>query len=390
VEHICFFALFQLPLQRFSEKALFYNIMKKYIFILAIITAALTSCGGAHFKVTGNIKGATDTTSLVLESATDGQWFAVDTIEVGSNGDFSFSEPAPQYPEVYRITHAGQSIYFPIDSIDNLKINTEVKNFATAYTISGSKHAEQMMKIDKRAQQILLLPAAQQDAAIAQWKSQLVNEILADPSGIVAYYIINKYIGNRPLYDAVDDNDLKIIGAVANAYNTFKPNDPRTAYLVKVLLQGQQRRRAAMDKNDTMMVSETKIIDIKLQDKNGVDQDLQQVTSKGDVILLNFTAYTAKFSPVFNKVLADVFRKHHAAGFNIFQIGYDDDEFQWRQSAANMPWITVFDPNGTDSNVLRTYNVTVLPTTFIINRSGEIVERVTDITKLDAEVAKYM
>ena len=89
-------------------------------------------------------------------------------------------------------------------------------------------------------------------------------------------------------------------------------------------------------------------------------------------------------------MLADVYRKYKAQGLEIFQVGIDTEEFQWRQSAVNLPWITVYDPLGVESRNLASYNVTQVPLTYIIDRKGEIVERVTDITDLDSKVAKYM
>ena len=56
--------------------------------------------------------------------------------------------------------------------------------------------------------------------------------------------------------------------------------------------------------------------------------------------------------------------------------------------AKNLPWITVFDPMSINSQTVGAYNVTGIPTTFII-RGGEIVERVEDATRLKAAVGKY-
>ena len=118
--------------------------------------------------------------------------------------------------------------------------------------------------------------------------------------------------------------------------------------------------------------------------------DEPQHVKQGKVTLLNFTVYSAEWSPVCNKVLADVYRKYKAQGLEIFQVGIDTEEFQWRQSAVNLPWITVYDPMGIDSRNLASYNVNQVPLTYIIDRKGEIVERVADITDLERKVAKYM
>ena len=84
-----------------------------------------------------------------------------------------------------------------------------------------------------------------------------------------------------------------------------------------------------------------------------------------------------------------MYEKRHNQGLEIYQVAVDNDEFQWKQSARNLPWITVYNPPSTGSQILLNYNVSTLPTTYII-ANGELVERVDDITKLDSAVAPYL
>jgi mRNA-degrading endonuclease HigB of HigAB toxin-antitoxin module len=220
------------------------------------------------------------------------------------------------------------------------------------------------------------------------WKAELANAILANPSSIVSYYIINKYIGETPLYNPLDKEDLKMISAVANAYNTFKPTDPRTAYLVNVAISN--RRRVAPVQGDTMVATEIPLLDLTLQDENGKMRQLSEVASQGKVVVLNFTVYADELSPAFNAVLLDEYKKYNKKGLEIYQIAYDYDEFQWRQAAMNLPWVTVLDSDGVNSKNLMMYNVGSLPAIFILNRKGEIVERVFEIESLSKVIAKYM
>ena len=347
---------------------------------------ALTACNGNKFHIDGSIDGASDTT-LVLEQSSNGEWLIIDSVKVDKGGKFSISATAPQVPSIYQLRMGDQAICFPIDSLDHLTITAKMPNYATDYTIGGSEHAEQVMKIDKEA--IRLASTGADEAAMQAWKDQLARQIVADPSGIVAYYTINKYIGNRPLFDPMNDNDLRIIGAVANAFNSFRPNDPRTDYLVNVLLDGQRRRRSMSAPTDTVYADVASIIDIKLQDYNGKEHKLSQVASNNRIVLLDFTAYATEISPQMNKLLNDIYKAYHSHGLEIYQVSIDPDNVAWRESARNLPWITVYDPMGVNSKNVGTYNVTGMPTTFII-RNGEIVERVEDATRLKAAVGKYM
>lgn len=360
--------------------------MKK-ILLMMVAVAALTACNGNKFHVEGTIEGANDSTMLVLEESSNGQWLVIDTVTVDSKGRFSVSVPAPEVPNIYQLRCGDQTICFPIDSLDHLTITAKLPGFATNYTISGSEHAEQVMKIDQEAMQFA---GGKGTAAEMQaWKDKLARQIAADPSGIVAYYAINKYIDGKPLFDPMNDSDLRFIGAVANAFNSFRPNDPRTDYLVNQLLEGQRRRRAASAPTDTVFADVATLIDIKLQDYDGKEYSLSKVAAENRVVLLDFTVYQAEFSPQVNKLLNDIYQSYHSRGLAIYQVSLDEDNVAWRQAAKNLPWITVLDPLSINSQNVGYYNVTGIPTTFII-RNSEIVERVEDITRLKAAVARYL
>lgn len=367
--------------------------MKKYSLYVITILAFMffTSCGSKNeFKVSGVVEGGSDTIKMVIEQSSNGRWLILDSVHTSKNGKFAVSIKAPANPDIYRLRYGRDMIYFPIDSLESILINTTVSNFSNDFSVTGSHDAESMMKIDKRAIQIGAMTGIERAEAITSWKKELVDTILSKPSGILAYYIINKYIGKDPLFDPLVREDMRIIGAVANGYYTFRPNDPRTAYLVNLLRNGRLYHNPGIAVSDTLQVAETSLLDITLQDNNGRDQSLAELAGQRKIILLNFTIYTAEFSPAYNALLADIYSKYQKRGLEIYQLGYDSDEFQWRQSAVNLPWITVYDPAGAQSRNISKYNVTQLPLTYIIDRNGEIVERVSDPTQLSAAVNRYL
>ncbi|MBP5498453.1 MAG: AhpC/TSA family protein [Muribaculaceae bacterium] len=364
------------------------NLMKVKTFITAMIMVlALASCNGNKFRVSGTIEGAGDSTQLVLEESSNGSWFILDSIKTTGNGAFEVSHQAPQYPGIYRIRMNSQSIYFPIDSIDNISISTKLKTFDTDFTVTGSEHAAQVMQIDKDA--IKYMASAAGEEELAKWKRSLADMVLADPGGIVSYYIINKYINGQPLFNPADSKDLKVIGAVANLFRQFSPQDPRTDYLVNLVLNAQREQRAQQTRSDldTLQVSMTSLFNINLEDYDGVKHDLQSEAGKGNVVILNFTIYEADFSPAFNKILNDTYIKYKNRGLEIYQVSLDRNDVVYRQAAKNLPWITVYDPTGSSS---APYNISSVPTVFIIDRSGVVAKRVDDVTQLPQEVAKYL
>jgi len=68
----------------------------------------------------------------------------------------------------------------------------------------------------------------------------------------------------------------------------------------------------------------------------------------------------------------------------------DTDEHFWKNAAVNLPWTCVRDPQSVNSEIAAKYNVSKIPTGFIINRKGEIVKRVEDYTELENDIVSSL
>lgn len=359
--------------------------------LLAAATVTLAACNSTpQWQVKGTVEGG-EGKFLALEASNGGIWYPLDTITLKSNGKFDFRHEAAGFPDVYRLTIDGQSIYFPVDSIETVTVSANVGNIGSA-NISGTPLTEAFMAVDS-----LVNATVKRTGSVkamvndTEMKKRLAEIVLADPSGIVAYYVINKRVADTPLYNPAERSDLRIIGAVANSYITLRPNDPRTAYLRKLYLNnrpvkvGGEMSEAAKNVIDA---TELSLIDIELLDPVGKKVKLSDVATDNNVVVLNFTALTAAESPEFNLALAKVYDQYKDRGLKIYQVSVDADEFAWRQSAKNLPWISVYN-GANDMTPLLRYNVGAIPLSFIIDH-GTIVERVADHSRLASSLGKYL
>lgn len=354
---------------------------------IAIACAALflIGCSGSNqWIINGKIDGANDK-DLILEVSTNGRWYPIDTIRTDKNGSFSASHPASGYPDIYRLTLDGKSLYFPVDSIESVNISGNATDFDSNYTISGSKEAEEMMTANKLINDAVAKVGPAEALTDSVLKRELGQLVVANPSGIVAYYVINKSIGGKPLFNPADRTDVRIIGAVANAYSQLRQRDPRTSYLRNLYLSNRLYAGT-----DTIAAEVVNLFDINLYDDKGQSHSLVDLSKEGKVILLNFTVYDAEYSPLFNRALNEAYQRYNKQGFEIYQVSVDNDEFTWKQSARNLPWITVYNSPADGSKNLVRYNVQSLPTSYIINRKGELVERIEDADQLSAKIAKHI
>lgn len=350
----------------------------------AMIAAILTGCTGSpRWTVNGTVADAAGSTLVLEAPGRTGAWYVMDSVSLSGNGSFAMGGDALTYPEVFRLTLGDKQIYFPIDSAETVTVTTTAAGFGSDYTLAGSASAEMLAHVDQRVRQSA---SAGTDSLL---KRELSGMLIGDPSGIVAYYIVRKQVEGRPIFDPANPSDLRIIGAVANAYDQFRPNDPRTAQLKDLFLSQKRAMLGTPVATDTIYADEVPLFDIKLYDNKGVEQSLVDVASKHKAVILNFTLYTAEASPAVNLQLAKAYDRFRDKGLEIYQVAADADEYAWRQSAANLPWITVYHTPVSPASNMMNYNVTALPATFLIV-DGEIRERITDPALITDAVARAL
>lgn len=358
--------------------------------LLAI--AVLSSCNdNKGWTVEGTVTGA-EGRKIALQGFNNTYWYTIDSLPVDRSGSFSYRSATPShYPEVYRLSLDGSDIYFPVDSVSRITIKADASAFSRNYSLSGTESARRFVKADSMIAAAIAAKGEKAAATDSLLKRNLTKLVINDNEMITAYYIINKRIAGRPLFDPASSRDLAVIGAVAQNFATNNPDDPRTAMLRNLYLSAKAVSRPGLVETQNIDVPESGLpSDIKSFDNKGVEHSLYETASKGNVVLLSFTAYDLDNSPAYNVILADLYKKYHDRGLEIFQVAFDADEAQWKQSAINLPWITVWNSPEDGSRAVINYNVNVLPLTYIIDRSGDLRIRITDPTTLDAEISKII
>jgi len=111
---------------------------------------------------------------------------------------------------------------------------------------------------------------------------------------------------------------------------------------------------------------------------------------EGKVVLIDFSAYQGEQSVDYTFSLRELYNKYHTRGFEIFQVSLDDNKQLWEQSVTNIPWICVRDEKGPNTTVVTSYNISSLPTTFLMNKQGNIIARSLNYNELVKEIEKIL
>lgn len=354
----------------------------QYITLAAIISVILSACSEAKFKVEGEVKGASGKNLVLEKSDFNGIWIAIDSTKVADSGNFSISAPAPASPEIYRLSLGDSFIYLPVDSVESLRLSTSLSDFGRKYTLTGTPQAELMTRFEHD----LMNLNAPDSTSMANFKRDVFSKYIKDGQGsIVSYYILTKFYDGKPLYDPADMTDAKYYAAVATQFDNFRPDDPHGRMVKEVSLSAMRNRNSAMGKKTVLQANEISILDIDLPDAAGKNVKLSDVVGKGKPVVLVFSMMNESESPAFNRELARIYNSRNGA-FEIYQVSIDQGQYEWREAAANLPWINVIDPQAMSSTSLVDYNVTTLPAVFLYNAQGELVDRPASLKELEKKL----
>ena len=364
----------------------------------------LAGCGKKNmFVVEGKVSGA-ENSMLYLEQVKISQVEKLDSVKLTEKGTFRWEKPRPIYPEFYRLQLKNQLINIAVDSVENITIQTDSAHFATGYTIDGSDQCQWIKKIalwqlkcsqsynacikeldSKKITEETFV--AKVTPIIKEYKDSAAAVILRDPKSMASYFALFQQINGLLIFDPYLKEDNVYFGAVATAWDFHYPTAPRTKQLRDLTLAA---RKAIRNSNQPIQYKETTIMemfDIQLPNIYGDSIRLSE-TVEGKVAILDFTAYQIQGSAGHNMRLNELYEKYKTKGLSIYQVSLDNDEHLWKNAAYNLPWLCVRDELGAYSPFVANYNVRSLPTTFIVNRAGELVERVESYEQLEKSIIK--
>lgn len=372
--------------------------MKKNL-IIAIAALAMVSCSEKKFHVEGNITNAKDSV-LYFENVGLEEVAVVDSVKLDEDGAFSFSKEQTPAPEFYRLRIADQIINVSIDSTETVTVKAQYPQMATQYEISGSDNCSKIKELTLK--QINLTQRAiaisQDDALsvdesndsilnmIKAYKQDVkTNYILKEPNRSYAYFALLQALGNTLIFNPRSDkDDIKLFAAVATSWDTYYPGSERGANLHNIAIEGMKNVRIVAQNEartiDVNQISATGLIDIVLPDNKGQVRKLSDL--KGKVVILDFHLFGIEKSPERIILLRELYNKYQAQGLEIYQVSLDPDEHFWKQQTAALPWISVRDPQGLDSQTLITYNIQGLPDYFLISRDNALYKRAAQVKDL--------
>ena len=377
--------------------------MKKTLFILFALVFLCGCKQEKKFCIEGDISGA-DSLMLYLEHLTLGEGaVAIDSVRLKGDGTFRFEKTAATSPEFYRLRIGGGGINLVVDSTETVRVKADMKDLSFGYEVEGSGTCDtirllclKLADLERKARRIAAdrnFTVQERDSLIdglvEQYKTDVKRDIMHNHfDKSYSYYACFQTLGTSLVFDPMHNkSDLTWMHAIANAWNEKYPSSPRTQNLCNIVQEcrrSQAKPQQIVLDIDGEKVRELGIIDMTFPDINGQERTLSDL--RGHVVLLDFTAFTMDGSTERTLLLREIYDKYHDRGFEIYQVSLDPSQHLWKQRSEALPWVSVYCEEGLESDMLTLYNVTHLPSYFLIDRNCDLQARWEDIPDLEQAI----
>lgn len=384
------------------------NRMKNLFFLLLFIIA-ITSCKEEKINISGKFDNAQGE-SVVLQRMDLNSNAALDSTTISKDGSFRFSTPKVSEPTFFQLTfNKTKNVVLLLDSTESVTVDGDMKQFDSSLRISQSQGAKELYTMNYKAAELQRSIQAKLQAIeklndddkieyqnrineitkdIEAYKNSVYDYVFEHPRSFVSYYLLFQNVMNTPVFDVMDKRDHTSFATIATSLNLIYPESERVKHLYSYVLEAKAAMKRQNINDELFKNAETvSIPDIKEKDVKGYEKKLSDL--KGKVVLLSFWAAWDENSMKENRNILKVYNKYNSKGFEVFQVSLDRSKVLWENAINkdNLPWINVSDLRYTDSYWSRLYNVSKLPSNFLIDRKGELIGKDLFGSMLDEKVA---
>ncbi|MFI3264280.1 MAG: TlpA disulfide reductase family protein [Rikenellaceae bacterium] len=359
--------------------------MKYNIVALFATVILMSSCQSDKVKISGRFVGGESSVAYLEEIAQEGG-VIIDSVELSKSGEFRFEIAAKdKHHKLYNVVYDWSTIPLFAASGENIKLNS-VGNIAKNYTVEGSEESELVRQfyqnylrginvLDKIAVEYgaeKITEDERQELARSysseynRIKREQLEFIISNKSSLAAVYALYQRLPNDS-YLFNGRSDVIYYRTVAEGLEDKYPESPYRKSI-----------QADIDEvdayNDLMnRVEEISYPDLEINDMFGNPQKLSDLDGK--VILVDFWSAQIGSSNRNNSDLKEIYADLKDDGFEVYQVAIDTSKSTWINAVQSqgLPWISVSDLKGNYSSALTFYNVSKLPSNFLISKAGEIV-----------------
>lgn len=365
---------------------------KSMIGVWTLAVMAFFSCGGndaaseGKVQITGKVENAPEGL-VVLTQYTDSRPKVLDTLEVDSNGAFSYDLEVTT-PTFYELNLYGQRAV----KLALFKENVEVAyNFSdpASLQIEGSSDSKEMLKLEKLMEEYQLTVNKlneQYYEAMSKNDAETIKRIQLDAMTLESQQaekvkeMITSMGDSFASLAAIGllnpKNDFPFIDELITKLNT---NYPGTSSIMQMKQQLDEMRALSVGQVAP---------DFELPDPNGKMVKLSDL--RGKYVLIDFWAAWCKPCRQENPNVVRLYSQYKDKGFEVFGVSLDRTKEDWIKAIADdqLTWTHVSDLKYFNSAAAELYKIDAIPATYMIDPDGKIIAKDLRGPSLESKLAE--
>ena len=357
----------------------------KIISFVAVM-AALVSCG-SNARIEGTLTGVSSS-EVIFKLLESNRYQVLDTVKTDASGHFSYKiDVAEGQPEFVYLFYKDKKIAsLLLEAGDKVGVVSDTLGHVT---FEGSEESVKLAEVERAYAEALvefedialLMGAAtdqadfdrlaknMSDAYVAYYRDR-VKYIMENSKSLTVIPVFYQSIGeNLPLFS--QNTDAILFMSVADSLATVYPESK----YVKALRKDAEIRYGYLELQERIInAEEVGYPEIELPDLEGKMRKLSDMESR--VVIICFWSASQAQQNMFNiDFFKPLYEQYHSKGLDIYQVSLDVDKTLWATTVKgqNLPWTNVCDSRGAQSPYVTLYNLTAIPSAFII-ADGELVD----------------
>ncbi len=368
---------------------------KNILSILVILVLVSGSCKNRpNTVVEGTLRNA-EKKYLKLEYLNVNKTELLDSVQVKKDGRFRLSVLI-EHPGLYILKNeSGKIINLIIAPGEKIKIDADYLEFDKNYSVVGSTDSEfirqlveklsdtrnRLKELDSNYSGIVDFTEAQandylikRNEIIKSQRDFSISFIVEHLSSMASAYALYQKISQDELVLG-ENRDIQYMKIVADSLSVKYPRSAFVSTFVNDARNSERRYKNLIGIQKKIIESQIGLPDITYPDPEGNMRSLSSL--KGKTVLLYFWSVFSDESKKQNPVLEKIYQKYKSKGFEIFAVCVDQNPDHWLKVIRfeGMSFINTFGPEFPDSETADSYVMRSIPSSYLLDKDGDILAR---------------